>query len=321
MRKRKWIPLILLLCFVLQAAGCGQIKQYVTTRFGRGATDSSGSGYNIYYIKQADTGIGAFAYQLTATTESGIIDECLQALAVPPDDANYREVLSGDVVVDHYTYEKDRRLLTLYFTDAYRNQSDSQELLARAAIVKTMTQFRGIIDYVSFGIGSGYLTDENGEVMKMKSADYVSAITNDLDRLEDANLTLYYITQDGTGLKKYETSQRYYNYNKDSMAAVLMDVLLRGPVTDEYLASMASDVQVRNIHISEGVCTVDFNQSFLKAPENVRFELSVYSVVNSLCTLPDVSQVKITVDGAEIRDAPSGLDLSVPLSPIMELVR
>ena len=54
----------------------------------------TGTGYNIYYINNDETRIKAFAYQLSSTTEDGIISECMEALSKTPDDKNYKEVIA-----------------------------------------------------------------------------------------------------------------------------------------------------------------------------------------------------------------------------------
>lgn len=86
----------------------------------------------------------AFAYQLSSTTEGGIISECMEALAVSPDDKNYKAVIASSVKVQQYQYDKDSRTLTLYFSQEYEQLSRTSEMLVRTAIVKTMTQFGGI---------------------------------------------------------------------------------------------------------------------------------------------------------------------------------
>ena len=76
-----------------------------------------------------------------------------------PDDKNYKAVIASSVKVQQYQYDKDSRTLTLYFSQEYEQLSRTSEMLVRTAIVKTMTQFGGIIDYVSFNVDGSWLTD------------------------------------------------------------------------------------------------------------------------------------------------------------------
>ena len=40
-------------------------------------------------------------------TEDGIISECMEALAVSPDDKNYKAVIASSVKVQQYQYDKN----------------------------------------------------------------------------------------------------------------------------------------------------------------------------------------------------------------------
>lgn len=315
---KRLMAMLLILLMLIPLAGCQNIRDYAENRLKR-SSDTSGAGYNIYYISRNETGISGFAYQLTKTNENDIIDECLEALASDPQDASYRAVLTGASKLKEHHYDKDHKTLEIYFDAGYLDQPNQTQLLTRAAVVKTMTQFRNIVEYVSINIGGQWLADEEGNPLKLDNSEYVSEITNDLDLLKDAKMSIYFVSQKTLKLSAYEAQQRYYNYSGDSLAAVVMDMLLRGPVGDNYIGTLSSSTQVRSIHISDGICSVDFNQAFLTPVENVTFEQTVYSVVNTLCELSKVSSVLITVDGNVPENVPEGIDLSAPLSPRAEL--
>ena len=78
--------------------------------------------------------------------------------------------------VQQYNYDKDSRTLSLFFSKEYAQMPKTTEMLVRTAIVETMTQFGGIIDYVSFSIDGSWMTDEAGNVLRMKNSDYVSEV-------------------------------------------------------------------------------------------------------------------------------------------------
>ena len=315
---RRLAVILLLIVMLLPVTGCQNIKNALDNRLRR-SSDTSGAGYNIYYIDRSETAIGAFAFQLTSTNENDVIEESLKALASDPEDTAFRAVLTGASELTDYHYDKAHKALEIYFDGAYLDQPEQVQLLTRAAVVKTMTQFRSIIDYVSINIGGSWLADAEGNPLKLDNSEYVSEITNDLDLLKDAKMTIYFIWKESGKLKAYEAQQRYYNYSGDSLAAAAMDALLRGPVGDQYIGTLSSGAQVRSIHISEGVCSVDFNQAFLTPVDGVSFEQTVYSVVNTLCELTKVSSVQITVEGAAPENVPENIDLSAPLSPRADL--
>ena len=61
-------------------------------------------------------------------------------------------------------YSLDGALLTIYFDVDYLNMKEVEEVLCRAAVVRTMTQISGI-DCVSFYVDEKPLTDVNGKMV------------------------------------------------------------------------------------------------------------------------------------------------------------
>ena len=309
--------LTVLIIAVTALAGCTLAGETIDrVRHGR---SSSETGYSIYYLNPSGTGIVTMPYQLSSVSEEGIISECITALKEEPQES-YSAVIKGDVVLDHFEYDRAGRSVSLYFDKEYGNLSKEEELLTRGAIVKTLTQLGNMIQYVSFYIDGEGLKGDDGELLKMTEDDFTTEITNDLERLEDARFILYFLNKDGSMLHPDEVSQRYYNYGQDSLANVIMDALLRGPVTDDCLPPLSGDIIVRSTHISDRQCTVDFNSALLGSAGENEFELTVYSIVNTLCGLSDVDTVQITVEGSTVVDEVYGVDLSEPLTARMDLV-
>ena len=52
-----------------------------------------------------------------------------------------------------------------------------------------------------------------------------------------------------------------------------------------------------DVSVTDGTCSVDFNQRFLDRIKDQSFAINVYSVVNSLTELDYIQQVQIKIDG------------------------
>ena len=191
--------ILLLVIVMMISGGCQNIRNMSGSQ-NRKDDEATGTAYNIYYINNDETRIKAFAYQLSSTTEDGIISECMDALASTPDDKNYKEVINSSVKLQQYNYDKDSRTLSLFFSKEYEQMPKTTEMLVRTAIVETMTQFGGIIDYVSFSIDGSWLTDDEGNTLRMKNSDYVSEVSGSQEDLDEAKFCLYYVSSDGSGL-------------------------------------------------------------------------------------------------------------------------
>lgn len=311
------MAVLLLISMMAALTGCQSVRRLLGGHKAETVTGNA-SGYNIYYINTDETKLKAVGYQFVSTTEDGIIQECLEALQAETDDKNYKPVIASPVRVERYTYDKDTRTLSLYFYEEYNQMSKTSEMLVRAAIVKTMSQFSGIVDYVSFNIDGEWLSDHDGHPLRMKNTDFVPEITSNLDRLDDASLCLYFAAQDGNGLYAVNTTQKYYN--TVHKASVVLDALIRGPVAKECQPVLSANTQVKSVYVNDGLCQVDFNQGFLEKVGDQSFELNVYGVVNSLTELEDVDRVQITVDGQAVTEAPDGVAMEGELRAKPELV-
>lgn len=62
-------------------------------------------------------------------------------------------------------------------------------------------------------------------------------------------------------------------------------------------STLPSDLKLLSISVSDGICYVNLSSSFLTEMVNVTSEIPVYSIVNSLCSLSNVSGVKIMING------------------------
>ena len=66
-----------------------------------------------------------------------------------------------------------------------------------------------------------------------------------------------------------------------------------------YIPAFNPKTKVRNVKIKNGVATVDFNRTFLdgKVIDDRQEKLAIAGIVNTLSEFPNVSKVRITVEG------------------------
>ena len=60
---------------------------------------------------------------------------------------------------------------------------------------------------------------------------------------------------------------------------------------------MNSATKVINVTTRDRRCYVNLNSEFLQGQEGVQAQTALYSIVNSLCELPSIDSVQISVDG------------------------
>lgn len=81
----------------------------------------------------------------------------------------------------------------------------------------------------------------------------------------------------------------------------VFDELKTGPEQEKLYAIISEDVNVLSVKIEENICTVDLSSGFITSnSDSSRKEMmALYSIVNSICALPGIDQVKINVEGNE----------------------
>lgn len=223
-----------------------------------------------------------------------MIQELLLALSSDAEEVEYRKPIPNEVEIMKYSLEG--ALLTLYFDSDYSKMAAVEEVLCRAAIVRTMTQIQGV-DCVAFYIGDAPLTDVKGNLIGSMTADsFVENPGEQINSIQNTTLTLYFANQDGDGLVKEVRQDVYYSSNI-SLEKLIMEQLLEGPSLKEAKSAIPSGTKLVTVSVVDGVCYVSLDETFRNQDYKVNEAIVIYSIVNSLSELPTISKVQISVNG------------------------
>ena len=101
-----------------------------------------------------------------------------------------------------------------------------------------------------------------------------------------------------------------------SQEKLILDALKMGSKNNNLISPLAADAKFNSIKTVSGLCTIDCSDNFLNitSETNDNAELALSAIVQSLCELDTVQQVKFNINGntaATIND----IDLSQPISP------
>ena len=106
-------------------------------------------------------------------------------------------------------------------------------------------------------------------------------------------------------------------YEGQSPTGAVMDALLTGPVSETLQPLLPEGFAVLSVRVEGNVCYLNLPQSSvdLLNGEGVSLRLVVQGVVRSLCSIRDVRQVQILVEG-ERRETLGNMDISQPLTAV-----
>ena len=283
--KKIWTILVCMTLLLL-SAGC-QDKQKMETL--------EGGLYQIYYLNTGGTRLIPREYQPEAGEEDmgALIEELMVQFGQVPADFDGQTALGDKVELQRYML--DGTVLYLYFNPNYMLMNPTREILCRAALTKVFTQIPGI-DYININSGDQPIMDAKGNpVGMMCAADFVESIS-DVNAFEESQLTLYFADESGERLKA-EKRPVFHSINT-SLERLVVEELIAGPLEDGLFSTLPPETRILNISVTDNICYVNFDDSFLKNTLSVKEYIPVYSIVNSLVENTGVNRVQISVNGS-----------------------
>lgn len=276
--KRK-LFFLLLLVFVMCMAGCMPIENT--------------EGYYIEYLNNDKDAIVKVPYEPDNTEMEALVKELLIVLWSNSESISYRKPIPNDVELIKYSI--DGAMLTLWLDEDYKKMEQIERVLCCAAIVRTMTQIDGI-DCVSFYVGESQLTDAHGNLIGALYADsFVENPGATINSIQSSRLTLYFANKDGDALIT-ETKDVHYSSNM-SMEKVIMEELLEGTKTSGLRSAIPTGTKLISVSTVDGICYVNLDSNFKNQDYGVKEPIVIYSIVNSLSELSNISKVQISVNG------------------------
>ena len=276
--KKKFMFLFLLL-FMIGITGCGK--------------EEAVEGYHIEYLNNEKDAIVKVPYEPKSTEKAAMIEEFLIVLWSDSKNVEYRKPIPNDVELINYSL--DGAMLTLWLDKDYYNMEQVEKVLCCAAIVRTMTQIEGV-DCINFYVGDSPLKDAQGNMVGALYADnFVENPGATINSIQNSTLTLYFANKDGDALIA-ETRNVHYSSNM-SMEKVIMEQLLDGPDTNGLKSAIPSGTKIVSVSTVDGTCYVNLDATFKNQDYAIKERIVIYSIVNSLSELSNISQVQISVNG------------------------
>lgn len=277
--KRKILYIFFFLLFVLFLAGCS--KQEETDEF------------LVFYLNMDITRIEPEKLDLSGESAEEQIEELLDALVSQPESAELIQTIPSTVELQSYT--QNGYSLILDFSDSYYELDTTQEVLIRAAIVRTMIQIKSV-GYVTFTVESLPLVNASGAIVgRMNEDSFVENPGEQINGTLVTNLVLYFANSDKSALVK-ETRKVRYSSNI-SLEKLVLEQLIEGPRDSELKATIPSETKLITSSVVDGICYVNLDETVSNRNSDMPEELVLYSIVNSLTELATVDKVQISING------------------------
>ncbi len=305
--RRIFLSLIMLLIVSLAASGCNNKQKTGKKEAGE---------YYLYYANDKSTGLQKTIFTPKSQETLAIVEEMLKKLATNTTENDITRTIPEDVKVQVKQFENGEIILD--FNENYKELNAVDEIILRSSVVLTLCQIKEV-EKVRFLIGDTELKDNRGNQLgDMKASDFVDNSDDLITAFQHRTLTLYYADQTGEKLKAY-TCESVLS-NNVSLEQYVVDQIINGPPTSEYKETISKNVKVSSVYTEDGICYVDFTDSFLKESLAIKDYITIYSIVNSLSEISNVSKVQILVDGKSDVVYHNSLSLAKPFRRDLDYV-
>ena len=284
---------VLLMLFVFVCMSCSAMSDFSEA----GDLEPENGEIKIYCTNASRDALHWENHKLESYYINDIVDEICEYLLDKPKEKSYIKAIPDGVEILSCDIGTDGQLV-INFSAGYLDMDNITEALCRAAVVKTFCQIYSI-KYVEFNVDGLPLTIKDIPAGLMSADDFVDNSTGKTGFDQNVKVTVYLTDEEGKMLK--ESILKVYIDGTKPMEEIVLEELIAGPLDSQpqLRNTINSKTKIRSVRSYDGICYVDFSEEFMSKPLYVKDEIAIYSVVNTLCELPGVTKVKITVAGTE----------------------
>lgn len=281
---KKKICVSVLMLIVLVFTGCSK------------NTDDSkdAPSYDVYFCDSGHTTLITHKHAV----KSDVTDEIIADLVAYMEEdisINALSVFSGKHIISKTEFLDGVIYVTL--NEGYMVLNEVDKVLIKAAIVKTLVQIQSV-NYISFYINDKPMLNATGDSAVMYDADSFVENTQEVNKdVKNLDTVLYFA--DNSGYKLVAKKVKIICDRSESYYQAVVEQLINGPTSDDCYRTIPNEVKIIGISVKEGICYVNFDSAFMATLADVSAEVTIYSIVNSLCELGDITQVQFMVNGSQ----------------------
>ncbi len=264
-------------------------------------------GYVVYQVTEDGMSIKTTEYDMKAEDPVAMVMEFLKKYPA----------------LDVRDFQLKEKHLSLYLSSTYHNLKGIDEVLLRAAVVKTLCQVPGV-EYVEFFVDDVSLIVDGVTIGVMSDLSFLDSIGGD-GYTQDKYVTLYFA--DATGTKVREVTAKLTYDMTVPLARLLVEELIQGPKeledinTSDVRETIPKGTVVNSLTIRDNVCYVDFSKEFSDVQEGVSSDVVIFSIVNTLCELSNVNKVQFTIGGEQRENYGDTKHFDMPFERDLDLVK
>ena len=241
----------------------------------------------VYCINGEGTGLFKVVCDISQETPNDGAETALEKMASPSEDIEYMPAIPENVKVKSLKVEHD--IAYIDFNKKYNE-----------------------INGVWITVEEENLKNESGKVLGVLNGDdFAESAGSSPSAYEQTTLTLFFANESGDQLVRQQMDVRYNtNVPREKL---IVEKLMGGPKKSGAYPTLNPSAALLGVTVKEGTCYVNFDSEFLNSVYDVRPEVAIYSLVNSLLEGTGAGSVQIMVNGEKNASYQETVDLSQPL--------
>ena len=248
--------------------------------------DTAGDFY-IYYINDDWKDISRKKIDIDQmASDENKVDLAMNALLEGSDTADLSAPVPNGMVYQRYIYD-GFGTVNLIFNADMENVDTYSVVLSKMAFVKTLSQIDSVQKIVYEVVDSA---NEKNIITEELTTDSFA----DMDNIMDSEKEIRIYMPDTSGESLIEKSLILDYSAKESLPEQVMQGLCNA--YDGTTTPFNERTVVKSINLDNGLCTVTFNDEFVKGKDGIDDNVIVYSIVDSLLELSDIHKVQLISD-------------------------
>jgi len=273
---KKCILLFLVLCLL---AGC---------------TPAAKSTVKLYFVDARGQEILEESRAVRA--EGSLLETAVHALLQGPREAGHTRIIPKDTAL--LGIKMKGTVAEINLSAPFDTGTDEARLLARYTVIYTACAVPHVQKVKLLVEGKPLTSLRDGALLGALGASDVSL--SDPGSGTPQLLTLYFPDENATCLLP-ESRQVTLREGTTAAEAIVTEII-RGPSASHLSPALSADTRLLSAEIRAGVCFVNVNRAFFEknVGDTAKETMAVYAVVNSLCTLPEITEVRFLAEGQTV---------------------
>lgn len=243
--------------------------------------------FYIYYINDEWKDISRKRIDIDQmASDENKVDFAMNALLEGSDTADLSAPVPNGMVYQRYIYD-GFGTVNLIFNADMENVDTYSVVLSKMAFVKTLSQIDSVQTIVYEVVDS--VNEKNIITEELTTESFA-----DMDNIMDSEKEIRIYMPDTSGKSLVEKSLILDYSAKEGLPEQVIHGLYN--VYDGTATPFNERTVVKSIKLDNGLCTVTFNDEFVKGKDGIDDNVIVYSIVDSLLELNDIHKVQLISD-------------------------